>query len=498
MTRYSWEKLFSFTVLILGAMYLIWAVSPIWEQQRLNDDSFITLTYAKNLVNGHGFVYNHPPATLGTTTPLFTLLTAALSLILPNVDVIKSAIIISTASWIGTGIILYLAAVHLGFRPLAGAVLAFVPLTIVNSTWLWFVGMEIWLFEFLLVLSFYFALTNRPLLAGLSVGLLFLTRGEGALVGGILITYFLISQKKLPKTLIIASVAVVGVWVIYAWFTFGTILPNTLSAKIAHREHLASFGREYGFLQAMTDILPAWFKEFNLISNIFSNIFLISFTLGLIGIVFDKQLRKWSFFLVWGAIYFIGYAIINPSTYHWYALHLFFVAEVMAGLGTAWVLNTSFRLSGFKRITVGALACLLVGLLLVPNILHGVKSAQSFRGDHRASSYIAVTEWLNENSHPEDTIAYLEIGYLGYYSENRIIDLAGLIDPLVAENIAEHGFTWGFWHYQPTYFLFNPGMDSESFLAEIRGAADLYHEVARFPRENDTPLVLFRREDETD
>jgi hypothetical protein len=42
-------------------------------------------------------------------------------------------------------------------------------------------------------------------------------------------------------------------------------------------------------------------------------------------------------------------------------------------------------------------------------------------------------------------------------------------------------------------------MDSDTFLAGIRGAADQYQEVARFPRENDTPLVLFKHiENNTD
>ena len=35
------------------------------------DDAFITYRYARNIINGHGFVYNLNEPLLGTSTPLF-------------------------------------------------------------------------------------------------------------------------------------------------------------------------------------------------------------------------------------------------------------------------------------------------------------------------------------------------------------------------------------------------------------------------------------------
>ncbi|MBN1217601.1 MAG: hypothetical protein JXM69_01630 [Anaerolineae bacterium] len=497
--KYSWEKIISLLLLTLGGGYVIWATYPIWQQQWLNDDSFITLTYAKNLVSGNGFVYNHPPATLGTTTPLFTILTALFAIILPGFSVIDTAIILSVVSWIGTGLVLYMMGNHLGLHPLASTAVAIVPLTIVNGTWLWFVGMEIWLFQFLLVLSFYLSLTNRPALAGMIVGLLFLTRGEGVLVGGILVGYYLLTERKLPKSFIVAGMAVFSIWAIYAFIIFSTILPNTLAAKIAQREFLINYGRDYSFIRVMLERLTEWLQSFNLGSTIFANIFLLAMILGLVAILSQKRFRYWAFFLIWAIAYFVAYTIINPSTYPWYALHLYFVGEVMAGVGLGWMVDTTFKLSDNKKLAIGIVTCLFVTFLLIPTLYRGIESAQSFWGDSRAPAYISIADWLNHNTQPEDSIAYLEIGYLGYYSQNRIIDLAGLTDPLIAANIAEHGFTWGFWHYQPKYFLFNPGMDNEAYLAGIRAAANQYREVARFPGGPDgVPLVLFERLEHTD
>jgi peptidoglycan/LPS O-acetylase OafA/YrhL len=73
------------------AMLLLLAASlfPLWvashqQHKFLNDDTYITLTYAKSLVNGRGFVFNHPPPTLGTTSPLLALMVAGLAMALPR------------------------------------------------------------------------------------------------------------------------------------------------------------------------------------------------------------------------------------------------------------------------------------------------------------------------------------------------------------------------------------------------------------------------------
>ncbi len=84
------EKYLAIAIFVLSSCAVIWCTIPIWRHQHLNDDSFITLTYAKNLAQGNGFVYNQPPATLGTTTPLFTITTALLATILPFFSVIQS------------------------------------------------------------------------------------------------------------------------------------------------------------------------------------------------------------------------------------------------------------------------------------------------------------------------------------------------------------------------------------------------------------------------
>jgi len=491
--EYAWEKYIAITLFFLTALYIVWAVHPVWEQQLLNDDSFITLTYAKNLVAGNGFVYNHPPSTLGTTTPLFTLLTALLAFLFPSLGLIKGAILLSIIPCISTGVVLYLMARYFKWRPLSSVILAVVPLTVIDNTWLLYIGMENWLFQFLLVLTFYLCILNRPKLAGVTVGLLFLTRGEGALIAIILVGYFFAIHKHIPLKFIIASALVLFFFLFYAYTTFGTILPNTLTAKTAQREFFLTHGLDYGFLSTMFTELPRWISSFNLNYAFGLNILLIAVIVGVYAVTVGKQYHL-SLFLIWGVSYFLAYTIINPYTYPWYALHLYFVLEVLAGLGLGWVLNKALYYSKRKRITIEFACIILLYTLLSPNIHRGVNAVFGFTGFERAVPYKAVASWLKEHTMPEDSIAYLEIGYLGYFSENQIIDLAGLIDPLIASKIVKNGFTWGFWYYKPKYFLYNRVFDSEIWLPGIRPGMDQYKEVARFPGGHEgTPLVLLER-----
>ncbi|MCB0080687.1 MAG: hypothetical protein KDE47_07155, partial [Caldilineaceae bacterium] len=74
-------------------------------------------------------------------------------------------------------------------------------------------------------------------------------------------------------------------------------------------------------------------------------------------------------------------------------------------------------------------------------------------------TYRALTDWLRTNTTAQESVAYIEIGYLGYFSQNRIVDLAGLVDPAVTAHIASDGFSWGFEAYHPDYYVDNPAFD---------------------------------------
>ena len=476
-------------VLSLSSSTILWIGWHIWQTQNLNDDSFITLTYTKNLVAGNGFVYNHPPATLGTTTPLFTLLTAFLAWCLPFLTVDEHAILLSLGSWIGVGWVLYATFRHQTISPIAAAIAASVPLLLPHF-WLGLIGMEIWLFQCLLVLSIYLALKNQGLYAGLSVAALFLTRGEGALVGVILGLYLWYKHRQLPLAFGIGGSSAVLVWVIYAVSTFGTMIPNTLWAKRVQAQ--LPTGRNF-IERIALDLLPNYLRTFNLLETWLLNPVLILIGLGLLYMIFSQ--RSLLLFVAWGLAYLIGYTILNPSPYFWYVLHIVFICQVLAGLGLA---NLGMQLRRLYpqpgSFAIGVVGLTLFAAILYFNIYFLTAQLSPFSGDARGADYRAVAAWLKENTQPDESVAFIEIGYLGYFTDNRIIDLAGLIDPVITPHVLEDGFSWGVHHYQPDYYLY-----ADEFawaIGDLDPPPPLYKLIYRIERQSQpTPMYIFKRID---
>lgn len=66
--------------LLIAGLLALALLARLIPGERMVDDAYITFRYARNLIEGHGFVYNPGERVLGTTTPLYTLLMAGLAL----------------------------------------------------------------------------------------------------------------------------------------------------------------------------------------------------------------------------------------------------------------------------------------------------------------------------------------------------------------------------------------------------------------------------------
>lgn len=446
----------------VGIAVVLCSTWPIALHQNLNDDSYITLTYAKNLAQGAGFVYNHPPATLGTTTPLFTFLCALGAWIAPGADVADVAIFTSIAAWLLAAGLLFVSLRHMGMRTLPAAVAATIQLLLVRA-WLPYIGMEIWLFQLLLMLTLYLWLTERALSTGVCVGLLALTRGEGALLAPLLAATYLLRKEQQARRQQLLSFAsgglVVGaLWALYALPVFGTLLPNTLAAKQAQ----AQLPSARSFLERIPADLLNYTSTFGIETLGLTDRWLnVLWPLAILGLW--RMGQRYSRLLLlpfWALLYLLAYAVINPNAYAWYVLHLLFVLHILCGVGLAFCVERWQQANGATQrfSMLGAIVVLLL-FFLYTDLIYAVRVAPSYAGDSRAQSYRQLAQWLREHSAPQESVAYIEIGYLGYFSENRIVDLAGLVDPTITAHIKTDGFGWGFDYYQPDYYIDNAAFD---------------------------------------
>ncbi|HEY0605940.1 MAG TPA: hypothetical protein VGD58_23655 [Herpetosiphonaceae bacterium] len=462
----------------------------------LNDDSYITLTYAKNLVAGNGFVFNHPPHTLGTTSPLFTLAVAALGIVFSHQAISTIAVYLTALCWLG------IVWVFFGYRSawaLSDWQAGLIGLVVIGSGWISFLGMEAYIFTFLLVLSISLFLHGDRLAAGFTLGLLFLTRGEGILVFCLILMLAAIqgwtanresglSWIRPALVLGVGFAVPVMIWAVYAQNTFGSILPNTLAAKQAQGQN----GMGHPFLARLVqEWLPTWGTRFRLPSLPLINAWWLLIVAGVISAGLRR--RAWLIFLGWVLLYVLGYAILGVSAYWWYQLPILFVLNLFFALGVIACVELIVRLVRRPPLAT-ALSALLVGAVLLNLGLPTVRNALTYEGDPRGKSYIELSQWIREHTARTDSVAFIEIGYLGYFTDNRIIDLAGLTLPNIVPHIAQGDFAWGFWHYAPDYYVHS--VDFDWALADIRNDprfAESYQPVATLHGPTEHEFVVYKR-----
>lgn len=484
----------TFIVLIVFSV-IIFALA-LMTPPFLNDDSLITLTYAKNIAAGNGFVFNHPPPVLGTTTPLFTLIVALLAVIFQHIEMPTLAIMFSASCWAGISWLFFT------FRKqwqITNLEIISISALITFTPWSNFLGMEAYTFAFLLVLTISTFLDKKYLLTGLLSCLLFLTRGEGALIpfllGVALISQKIYADKTFDKNLLLSLGKLVTgfgllaiVWIFFAYITFGAVLPNTLYAKMAQGD--IGFGNSLIYY-LFNEWIPLSTTGLKFGSNILLNFWWVVIGFGIYRILVKKKF--FIYLILWIALYIIGYTALNVPGYYWYFLPIHFVLSIVFAMGISELsqLILKAQINRKVRMALSVLVSItLIFFYVKPLTLYHTK----VRGDHRAKQYIEIAEWFNKNTQPTESIAFIEIGYLGFYTENKIIDLAGLVLPDVTKNVSDNGFIWGFWHYKPDYYIYETNFD-----LLIGGIADdtrfekEYQPVAKFSDSNQKEFVIFQR-----
>jgi hypothetical protein len=358
--------------------------------------------------------------------------------------------------------------------------------------------MEAYLFALLLVLSLSLFLSERYLLTGFSLGLLFLTRGEGILV---LVAILPIAAARLWRRnsswsstartilkLTIGFVLPVSGWFVYAYLAFGSFLPNTLAAKQAQGQSI--FWRT--LLQRLIHSwMPSWGKEFAIEGLPVINFWWAIVITGIITAFLQR--REWLLFLVWIILYVMGYTLLDVAAYWWYQLPILFVLQLFFALGIIQIVQLFNKKIRFRKVALG-LSILFVVVLILLLAKPTVNAALSYQGDPRGPSYVHLSQWFEHHAESSESIACLEIGYLGYYTDNRIIDLAGLTLPDVVRHVAEGDFACGFWKYRPDYYIYLPDFDWA--LADIRADSRFdqqYQPIATLPGPRETDFVIYKR-----
>ncbi len=440
------------TLALLLNLFLITQDITVLIGKFLADDAYYAYSLAKNIINGHGIVFNegvptngfHPLYNLVILVPLFKLLYG----FGPNLPIYASLFVLSLFS-VGTSVFIY-AIVSKLLNKRAGIFAAFVWLFNPHVIFVSLMGLEVAIQIFFISLLSYLMLklkgkhrfsTADLFFIGTLIGVIFLSRMDGIFIGiGIVATIILrkmFLSRKIDFTLIkniviitFVATLVVSPWLIWSFVKLGVITP--ISGESVRILNSLKLGSGYNELVAHSVSSFAGFV---------SKFFLYTTDTVLLGAVTifvalavpfiillikrDNLLSRIFFsldFLVVGSIlYYMFYFFYQLNVAGWYAMYTNFITTILFSL----FLIRTISMFRYEKLLTFIVITLLAASFVYGGALHYKRGNYPFQ----ILNFEAV-KYINENIPVNDKIGSFNTGILQYYSENHdIINLDGVMNP---------------------------------------------------------------------
>jgi len=425
---------------------LVLLLSEAWVHGDLSgfplDDAWIHLTFARSLAAGDGLAYRAGAAPVaGSTAPLWTLLLAPLAA-LPQAAAATATKLLGLAlHLVGLALIAPLGR-RLGLSPgrslLATVLVGWSDGLVLAST----SGMEVPLFTALFGIGLRAHLDERrdpgrPPWSFVAWGLLALTRPEALLLAPLAALDRVVAGEpgggvRLDRTsarpawlgLAVAAAIVLPVGVAFHAMS-GSALPTTLGAKTGSA--LASLP-PLRKLSAMLGVLFAAQPLPTLLAAGGAAVLI-----GRLGGSRDSGLLlpAWSVAMPVG-LAMVGGDELLVGNFGRYVFPLL-PCVVLLGLIALEPLEPGrfrrMRLAARTALPVGVIAAAL--LLLAPPLVRSVRSiglVLTARGNVEDSD-VRAARWLEEHAAPDELVATVDIGVLGWRLPNPLLDLGGIVDP---------------------------------------------------------------------
>lgn len=470
-----------FTGAVVAALlFLVWL--RLHQPPNTVDDAYTTFRYARNLVNGLGFVYNPGEHVLGTTTPAYALLLALAALVSGYHDFPRLALLVNTLlNCLGFALALRLTARLSGRRwagLAAGLLLSLEGRLLDFSTG----GMESSFYLAAILATWVGVIENRTVLATLTTGLACLIRPDGVNLAAVVFSLWGVEAsvragvirprfpylnidalrtsqwlKNLPWRELGLLALMVMPWLIFAMLYFGQPIPQSVLAK-AELYRIPPLTAFRAFLVQLRTVLP--FSVPPLQDNPSLNYQLAQVilpgSLVLLGLYAAgrRQPRAWAigaYIVLFIAFYSLG----NPFWIGWYEIPImpFYHALILAAavrLGS-WLAHFAPPTGQTARRHlsywpgVAAFVVMAIPFLSRLNVLPWETPLRppfvlnAAFNKRREFDYQLLARMLAPAARADRLVAIPEIGAFGYaygytdsagrYHPGRMFDTSGLISP---------------------------------------------------------------------
>jgi hypothetical protein len=254
----------------------------------------------------------------------------------------------------------------------------------------------------------------------------------------------------------------VAAWSAYAIAVFGHIVSQSVAAKHAQ---LLYGGTSYlpGLLSRTAHVyaalVPVRFVRSLVVPAIAS---------GVILLLFARRGRTvYGYCALWALAVTALYVVVQVPFYYWFAMQVPVIAAV-AGGGLLWDAFPSDGARIAARCVGAFIVCAtllsFVTLLARPQLKYTEIDSMLVLPHIARNPYFMLATWLRENTAPQDSVAYPEIGQLRYYSGRPVVDYEGLSTPGVVARMLQGNMIWAFERYRPSVYVQREG--SWSFLVD--------------------------------
>ncbi|MBU0984815.1 MAG: hypothetical protein KKA42_13150, partial [candidate division Zixibacteria bacterium] len=230
---------------------------------------------------------------------------------------------------------------------------------------------------------------------------------------GLLLVHNLYKHRDRWLSYLLVPAVIVGPWLLFAYFYFGSIIPNSVAAKLAL---YSRFGA--GSVWDRLVYLMSWHNPLGW----------IMFALAIPGLWWlHKKVLSGRLEAIWILMMLAFYVFSNTLLFFWYVAPLYPVYLLLVAASVPWAVER-LRFNVIRERKLAPFVYALMVLVLLAGCYRPVMYYRDFQ-ESMTHVHREVGLYLKTRAAENDLVAAEDIGLMGYLSGLRILDRDGLVSP---------------------------------------------------------------------